>query len=106
MNTEIKLRDHQKNAIARTLMVEIRSLPMWWELVKLMKMVASAMESKRLGLASKSLFAVPNHLTTQITVSLCNFILLPTLWLQIRKTFSQRIEKGLLVVLQQGNMMP
>ena len=29
-------------------------------------MVASAMESKKLGLASKSLFVVPNHLTTQI----------------------------------------
>lgn len=29
-------------------------------------MVASAMESKRLGMCSKSLFVVPNHLTEQI----------------------------------------
>ncbi|MBS4890261.1 MAG: DNA helicase, partial [Anaerococcus vaginalis] len=33
---------------------------------KTFEMVASAMESKKLGLASKSLFVVPNHLTTQI----------------------------------------
>lgn len=29
-------------------------------------MIATAMESKRLGLCTKSLFAVPNHLTEQI----------------------------------------
>ena len=33
---------------------------------KTYEMVASAMESKRLGLCSKSLFVVPNHLTGQI----------------------------------------
>lgn len=30
------------------------------------EMIATAMESKRLGLCTKSLFAVPNHLTEQI----------------------------------------
>ena len=33
---------------------------------KTFEMVASAMESKRLGMCSKSLFVVPNHLTGQI----------------------------------------
>ncbi len=33
---------------------------------KTYEMIASAMESKRLGMSSKSLFVVPNHLTEQI----------------------------------------
>ena len=33
---------------------------------KTFEMIATAMESKRLGLCTKSLFAVPNHLTEQI----------------------------------------
>lgn len=32
---------------------------------KTFEMIATAMESKRLGLCNKSLFAVPNHLTEQ-----------------------------------------
>ncbi len=66
MNTEIKLRDHQKNAIARTLYGGNTLLAHVVGAGKTYEMVASAMESKRLGLASKSLFVVPNHLTTQI----------------------------------------
>ena len=33
---------------------------------KTFEMIATAMESKRLGLCTKSMFAVPNHLTEQI----------------------------------------
>ncbi|HHK2063439.1 TPA: helicase-related protein, partial [Streptococcus pyogenes] len=66
MNTEIKLREHQKNAIARTLYGGNTLLAHVVGAGKTFEMVASAMESKKLGLASKSLFVVPNHLTTQI----------------------------------------
>ncbi|HFZ6943053.1 TPA: helicase-related protein [Streptococcus agalactiae] len=66
MNTEIRLREHQKNAIARTLYGGNTLLAHVVGAGKTFETVASAMESKKLGLASKSLFVVPNHLTTQI----------------------------------------
>ena len=66
MNTEIKLRPHQKNAIARSLYGGNTLLAHVVGAGKTFEMVASAMESKRLGMCSKSLFVVPNHLTGQI----------------------------------------
>lgn len=66
MNTEIQLREHQKNAIARTLYGGNTLLAHVVGAGKTFEMVASAMESKRLGLCSKSLFVVPNHLTEQM----------------------------------------
>lgn len=66
MNTKIELRPHQKNAIARSLYGENTLLAHVVGSGKTFEMVASAMESKRLGMCSKSLFVVPNHLTGQI----------------------------------------
>lgn len=66
MNTEIDLRPHQRNAIARSLYGGNTLLAHVVGSEKTFEMVASAMESKRLGMCSKSLFVVPNHLTGQI----------------------------------------
>lgn len=66
MNTEIELRPHQKNAIARTLYGGNTLLAHVVGAGKTYEMVASAMESKRLGMCTKSLFVVPNHITGQI----------------------------------------
>ena len=66
MNTEIELRPHQKNAIARSLYGGNTLLAHVVGSGKTFEMAASAMESKRLGMCSKSLFVVPNHLTGQI----------------------------------------
>lgn len=66
INPEIKLRPHQLNAIARTLYGGNTLLAHVVGAGKTFEMVASAMESKRLGLSNKSLFVVPNHLTEQI----------------------------------------
>lgn len=66
MNTEIDLRPHQRNAIARSLYGGNTLLAHVVGSGKTFEMVASAMESKRLGICSKSLFVVPNHLTGQI----------------------------------------
>ncbi len=66
MNTEISLRKHQKNAIARTLYGGNTLLAHVVGAGKTFEMVASAMESKRLGMCTKSLFVVPNHLTGQM----------------------------------------
>lgn len=66
MNPSIVLREHQKNAIAHTLYGENALLAHAVGAGKSYEMIASAMESKRLGLSQKSLFVVPNHLTEQM----------------------------------------
>ena len=65
MNPEITLREHQKNAVAHILYGGNTLLAHEVGAGKTFEMVAAAMESKRLGLCSKPLFAVPNHLTEQ-----------------------------------------
>ena len=65
MNPEIRLREHQLNAVAHILYGGNTLLAHEVGAGKTFEMVAAAMESKRLGLCSKSLFAVPNHLTEQ-----------------------------------------
>ena len=65
MNPEIKLRPHQVNAIAHVLYGDNVLLAHEVGAGKTFEMVASAMESKRLGLCNKSLFVVPNHIIEQ-----------------------------------------
>ena len=65
MNPEIELREHQKNAVAHILYGGNTLLAHAVGAGKTFEMTAAAMESKRLGLCSKSLFVVPNHLTEQ-----------------------------------------
>ncbi|MFQ9978450.1 helicase-related protein [Clostridium cadaveris] len=66
MNPDIKLRQHQVNAIARILYGGSTLLAHCVGAGKSFEMVASAMELKRLGLSKKSIFVVPNHLTEQM----------------------------------------
>ena len=65
MNPEIELREHQRNAVAHILYGGNTLLAHAVGAGKTFEMTAAAMESKRLGLCSKSLFVVPNHLTEQ-----------------------------------------
>ena len=65
MNLEIRLREHQLNAVAHVLYGGNTLLAHEVGAGKTFEMVAAAMESKRLGLCHKSLFVVPNHLTEQ-----------------------------------------
>lgn len=65
MNPEIKLREHQRNAVAHILYGGNTLLAHAVGAGKTFEMTAAAMESKRLGLCNKSLFVVPNHLTEQ-----------------------------------------
>ena len=65
MNPEISLRKHQLNAIAHVLYGGNTLLAHEVGAGKTFEMVASAMESKRLGLCNKSLFVVPNHIIEQ-----------------------------------------
>ncbi len=65
MNNEIKLRPHQKNAVARTLYGGNSLFAHVVGAGKTYSMTASAIEGKRLGLWNKSMFVVPNHLIGQ-----------------------------------------
>lgn len=65
INPQIKLREHQINAIAHILYGNNTLLAHEVGAGKTFEMIAGAMESKRLGLCQKPLFAVPNHLTEQ-----------------------------------------
>lgn len=66
MNSDITLHDHQKNAIAHAMFGGNTLFAHCVGAGKTFEMIATAMESKRLGLCTKSMFAVPNHLTEQI----------------------------------------
>lgn len=66
MNPEITLRPHQRNAVARILFGGNTLVAHAVGAGKTIVMGAAAMEKKRLGLCSKTMIVVPNHLTEQI----------------------------------------
>ena len=65
MTPEIQLMQHQKNAVAHILYGDNTLLAHCVGAGKTFQMIAAGMESKRLGLAQKCLYVVPNHLTEQ-----------------------------------------
>ena len=65
MNPEITLRKHQVNAIAHVIYGGNTLLAHEVGAGKTYEIVAAAMEMKRLGLCTKSLVVVPNHITEQ-----------------------------------------
>lgn len=62
MNPEITLRPHQRNAVARAIYGGNALFAHVVGAGKSFAMIAAAMESKRLGLSSKALFVVLNHI--------------------------------------------
>ncbi len=65
MNPEIKLKDHQRNAVARILMGGNTLLAHCVGAGKSFEMMAACMEQKRLGLANKTVMVVPKALIGQ-----------------------------------------
>lgn len=65
MNAAIKLKEHQRNAVARILFGGNTLLAHSVGAGKTFEMVAGAMESKRLGLCKKPMIVVPKHLIKQ-----------------------------------------
>lgn len=65
MTDDVELLPHQKNAIARVLYGGSTLLAHCVGAGKTYEMAASAMEMRRIGLATKPLFVVPNHLVGQ-----------------------------------------
>ena len=65
MTPEISLMPHQKNAVAHIMYGNNTLLAHCVGAGKTFQMIAAGMESRRLGLAQKNLYVVPNHLTEQ-----------------------------------------
>jgi N12 class adenine-specific DNA methylase len=72
MNNLIKLKKHQRDAIARILYGGNTLLAHELGAGKTFEMIASIMESKRLGLSHKALMIVPKHLTEQTASEFIN----------------------------------
>ena len=66
MSVDVQLHEHQKDAIAHALFGGNTLFAHSVGAGKTYEMIAAAMESKRLGLCSKTLMVVPNHLTEQV----------------------------------------
>lgn len=93
MNTEISLRPHQKNAIAHIMYGGNTLLAHCVGAGKTFEMVAAAMESKRLGLCSKSLFVVPNHLTEQWAAEFLQLYPTANILVATKKDFEPKTRK-------------
>ncbi|CAB1248344.1 DEAD-like helicase [Ruminococcaceae bacterium BL-4] len=93
MNPEIKLREHQLNAVAHQLYGGNTLLAHVVGAGKTYEMIAAAMEGKRLGLCQKSLFAVPNHLTEQWASEFLRLYPSANILVTTKKDFEKRNRK-------------
>ena len=93
MNPEIALREHQRNAVAHILYGGNTLLAHEVGSGKTFEMVAACMESKRLGLCRKSLFAVPNHLTEQWAAEFLRLYPSANILVATKKDFETRNRK-------------
>ena len=93
MNPEIVLRKHQRNAVARILYGGNTLLAHAVGAGKTFEMAAAAMESKRLGLCSKSMFVVPNHLTEQWASEFLQLYPSANILVATKKDFQKRNRK-------------
>lgn len=95
MTPEIKLRPHQLNAIAHVMYGGNTLLAHQVGAGKSFEMIASAMESKRLGLCTKSLFVVPNHLTEQMGAEFLRLYPAANILVATKKDFEAKNRKKL-----------
>lgn len=90
MNANIELRPHQRDAIARGLFGGNTLLAHAVGAGKTFEMATIAMESKRLGLCTKSMIVVPNHLTKQIGTEIQNLYPLANVLITGTKDFEKK----------------
>lgn len=93
MNPEIRLREHQKNGVARILYVGNTLLAYVVGAGKTYTMVAAAMESKRLGLCHKSMVVVPNHIIEQFAAEWLQLYPAANLLVATKKDFETKNRK-------------
>lgn len=93
MNPEITLRPHQINAVAHILYGGNTLLAHEVGAGKTFEMVAAAMEMKRLGLCTKSLIVVPNHITEQFAAEWLQLYPAANLLVATKKDFETQNRK-------------
>lgn len=93
MNPEIRLREHQKNGVARILYGGNTLLAYVVGAGKTYTMVAAAMESKRLGLCHKSMIVVPNHIIEQFAAEWLQLYPAANLLVATKKDFETKNRK-------------
>lgn len=93
MNPEIKLRQHQKNGVARIIYGGNTLLAYVVGAGKTYTMVAAAMESKRLGLCNKSMIVVPNHIIEQFAAEWLQLYPAANLLVATKKDFETKNRK-------------
>lgn len=103
MSPEIQLREHQVNAIAHTIYGGNTLLAHQVGAGKTFEMVASAMESKRLGLCNKSMFVVPNHLTEQMGAEFLRLYPSANILVATKKDFEAKNRKRLCAKIATGD---
>lgn len=103
MNPAIKLRPHQENAVAHAIYGGNTLLAHEVGAGKTYEMVASAMESKRLGLCNKSLFVVPNHLTEQMGSEFLRLYPSANILVATKKDFEAKNRKRLCAKIATGD---
>ena len=96
MNPNIELREHQKNAVARVLYGGNALLVHAVGAGKTYEMIASAMELKRLGIVSKPMFVVPNHLLGQWANEILKLYPTSNIFVAIQKDFEKTRRKKLM----------
>jgi N12 class adenine-specific DNA methylase len=104
MNPDVKLRPHQKNAIARVITSgENTLLAHCVGAGKSFEMIASCMEMKRLGLANKSMISVPNHLTEQMAAEFLRLYPSANVLVTSKKDFKKENRKKFVSRIATGN---
>lgn len=93
MNPEIKLRQHQKNGVARIIYGGNTLLAYVVGAGKTYTMVAAAMECKRLGLCSKSMVVVPNHIIEQFAAEWLQLYPAANVLVATKKDFERKNRK-------------
>lgn len=95
-NPNIELKDYQKNVVMRCLQGGNTLIAHSVGAGKTFNMVAAAMESKRLGLSTKSMFVVPNHLTGQVGRDFMTLYPGANILVATKKDFEQKNRKKFL----------
>lgn len=101
MTPEIQLMPHQKNAVAHILYGGNTLLAHCVGAGKTFQMIAAGMESKRLGLAQKCLYVVPNHLTEQWGSDFCGFTQVRISLLRLNGILNRQTGRNFVQELQQ-----
>lgn len=103
MSSSVELHEHQKNAIAHALHGGNTLFAHCVGAGKTFEMIATAMESKRLGLCNKSLFAVPNHLTDQFGADFLKLYPAANILVATKDDFTSKNRSKLLAKIATGN---